>query len=230
MSDAREQVLEDLDDESGDRYARETGSNTVSYRKIDRALRTAFSAALDDYVAFGGDRFDEELAIVTAAATGTVAIPGERIAHFKNVRVDLTASGGGKFRMKEGDKAAGGRADLTSRTLVATVVRLFEIPNPAQPDDLLAGVVAGAARSWDAFDAWVCARAADALGAKDEKNNAAVLRKVAGLEKSVRGQKRNPASKPWPERETSSMLLSGDLRWLWFPHEQIFQTVFGGAW
>lgn len=225
VSDYREHVLELLDDESGDRYARETGTNTVSYRKMDRFLRIELSAGLDEYVAAGGDRFDEELDLTTSATDGTVDIPGERIAHIRNVRCD---NGTSKWRIQEGDKSSGGLPDRTERDLVLTVVRLFELPDPLDANDLIMGTVDGAARSFDGFDGWICARTAMALSAKDKDLNAMVATQEARLRQSIMGQKRNPGVLPWGEREPSESLLNANLRWLFFPHEQQMQLVFGG--
>lgn len=226
IRDAREAVLEHLDDERGERYARETGTNTVGYRKLDRALRVQVSGSLKDASAGGYDQFDEEIALSTSATDGTVAAPGERIAHIKGVRVDIGVS---TYRVEEGDKSSGGLPDRTSRDLLLTIVRLFDVPLNPLEDDLLLGTVAGAARSDDAFDAWVCARAAKQLGIKDlaPARQALLLQHIAELERTVIGQKRNPGALPWPERVSPRMLVNGRLRWLWFPHEQTLQLVFG---
>lgn len=226
IEDAREQVLEFLDDESGERYARETGTNTTNYRKVDRALRGAVSSTLDDYVRRGGDRFDEELTLTTDADTGKVEVGGDKLAHVRSIRV---VSGSSSYRVMEGDKHVGGRADLVERSLIATVVRLFEVPPEPDVDDLLMGTVEGAARSWDAFDELVCARAAKTLGIKDLKpERQAILREqIAEREKSVLSHSRTPAAKPWPERRPSTTVVGADLRWLFFPHEQELALVFG---
>ena len=224
VSDAREQVLEHLDDESGDRYARETGSNTTNYRKIDRALKVAVSTCVDDYCARGGDRFNENLAVSTTATAGKADLSTYKTAHVRSVRV---SSNSVLYRIEEGDVGAGGRPDLTVRALELQIVRRFEMASAPDEDDLLMGITGTVARSWDAFDEWVCARASDALGAKDNERRDGLLRILARCEKAVFQHKRTPAAHPWPERNVSELYLSGRLRWLWFPHEQELQLVFG---
>lgn len=222
--DAREQVLENLDDESGQRYARETGTNTESFRKLDRKLKSALCACLDDYVAAGGDRFNESLP--TATTSGTAGLAAEYVRHIVDVRVD---NGVSTYRLAEGDVGAGGLPDETDRDLLLTVVRWFEPPQVPDPQDLLMGTEVGAAPSWDAFDEWVCARAALDLGVKDkEGDRQAILANLeARLRRSVMGAKRTPSSKPWPERSLPPFFLSGRLRWMWLPHDQELRLVFG---
>jgi hypothetical protein len=224
--DAREQVLEHLDDESGARYARETGVNTESFRKVDRTLKTAISACVDEYVKAGGDRFNEIVEATTSASDGKASLAVEKLSHIRSVRVD---NGTSLYRVEEGDNAAGNTPYLAERDLQMTVVRFFEPPQVPDPNDLLMGTVAGAARSWDAFDAWVCARAAKMLGIKDlePSRQKALLDLVAELERAVMGHKRTPASKPWPERRPADALVTGRARWLWFPREQELQLVLG---
>jgi hypothetical protein len=223
--DAHEQVLEHLDDESGQTYARETGTNTESFRKIDRALKSALSACVDDYVAAGGDRFNEVTSQTTDAATGLVNLASVGIAHIRSVRVD---SGTSLNRIDEGDGNASRRPDLTARELELTVVRRFELPQVPDRDDLLVGTVAGNARSWNAFDEWVCARAAMSIAVKslEAKRLEALAAVLADRAKSVMQAKRTPSSRPWRER-SASWLLSDRLRWLWFPHEQELRLIYG---
>lgn|GEM_PF-2449397 len=224
ISDAREQVLEHLDDESGARYARETGANTESFRKVDRALRNALSSCVDDYVSAGGDRFNERIEVTTTATDGIADLSDEKVGHIRGVRIN---SGSSLYRIDGGDVLAGGLPDAVARDLTLTAVRRLELADVADPDDLLLGTTAGVARSWDAFDEWVCARASDALGAKDDETRKALLRTLERCERSVMQHKRTPSSRPWPARSPSDLFMSGRLRWLWFPREQELQLVIG---
>src|SRR5512139_1459011 len=221
MEDARAVVLDSLDDESGARFARTTGTNTSDYTKIDRALRGALSSRLDWYT---GDRFDEVISVSTSATDGVIDLASYEIAKIKGVRVALSTAA--TYAIPEGDVAAGGLPDTTSRDLKIVIVRLFPIPAAPVADDLLCGTVDGRARSWDAFDELVCFTAADALGAKNDETRAAIQRNIKRLEGSVMGQQRNPRGKPWPDRTVDPLYLSGRLRWLWFPREQDLQLVF----
>jgi hypothetical protein len=222
---AREQVLEHLDDESGARYARETGSNTESFRKIDRQLKNQCSSTLDDYVRRGGDRFNELLEVSTSSDTGSIDLASYGLLHIRGVRVD---TGSALYRIEEGDALAGGRPDLVERDLELTVVRAFVPPESPDEDDWLMGDAVGVARSWDAFDELVCARAADALGAKNDETRAAIQRQIARLEKAVFGHTRTPAALPWLSKRTpAGLFLSGRLRWLWHAKEQRLDLVYG---
>lgn len=223
MEDARQVVLDNLDDETGARFARTTGTNTTDYTKIDRALRGALSSVLDEYK---GDRFDEQIEVSTSSTDGTASLAAYDVAKIKGARVLLSTNA--SYALPGGDIASGGLPDLTSRDLILTIVRLFPIPPAPDATDLLCGTVEGRARSWDAFDELVCARAADALGAKTDETRAAIQRSIERLERSVRGQQRNPASKPWPARETDPFYLSGRLRWVWTPRTQTLQLLFTG--
>lgn len=223
MEDARQVVLDNLDDETGARFARTTGTNTTDYTRIDRALRGALSSMLDEYT---GDRFDEQIEVSTSATDGTVGLASYDIAKIKHARVALSTTA--TYALPGADVGSGGLPDRTARNLTLTIVRLFPIPPAPDATDLLCGVVEGRARSWDAFDELVCARAADALGAKTDETRAAIQRSIARLSASVTGQQRNPRSKPWPARETDPFYLSGRLRWVWTPRTQTMQLLFTG--
>lgn len=223
MEDARQVVLDNLDDETGARFARTTGTNTTDYTKIDRALRGSLSSVLDEY---RGDRFDEVIEVETSATDGTVSLAQYDVAKIKHARLLLTSDA--TYPLPGADVSAGGLPDTTARDLLLTIVRLFTIPPAPDATDLLCGVVEGRARSWDAFDELVCARAADALGAKADETRAAVQRNIERLERSARGQQRNPPAKPWPERNVDPMSLSGRLRWTWVPRTQTLQLLITG--
>lgn len=220
IGDARSQILDHLDDELGRRYA-----PNDDFTKVDRALRSALNRCLDDYVAAGGDRFDENVDCTTSASDGSVNLADEKLLHIRGVLVNPTTDGT-LYPIDSGDKLSRGLIDLTSRDLVLVAVRQFPIEEDPNGDDLLVGEVNGAARSWDSFDEWVCARAALQLGIKDDEMRRALLATIEDLRSSIVGQKKNPASRPWPERRTYSFLLQNQLRWLWYQREQTLQLVF----
>lgn len=225
---ARETVLEHLDDESGERFARATGSNTESFTKIDRALRSAQSRCLDDYIAAGGDRFDEQVD-VTTEDDGTVSLAGYDNPSIRGVMV-VPDSDGSMYPIEPGDKMSRLDPDDVERDLKVTLVRRFTIPDPVDEDDLLMGQTAGVARSWDAFDHWVCARAAIQLGIKDDELRRALVATADDLKASVLGQRRTPSYLPWPtaglRRQRS---FSRDLRWTWLQREQTLVLFYGVA-
>jgi hypothetical protein len=220
---ARAQVLDHLDDESGARFARASGA--TSYVKLDRALRSAADRCLDDYVRSGGDRFDEKIEVTTSADDGTVALAAYEPLKVRGV---LYAPSGSTFTAIEpGDDLAGYTPDLAERELTLKVVRRFPIAASPDSSDLLLGTVDGAARSWDAFDEWVCCRAAIQLGIKDNEKREMLLATRDDLERSIKGGSRNPQAKPWGVA-TRRHSAASSLSWLWTARTQTLQLVNGG--
>lgn len=226
IEDAREVTLDLLNDPTGVRYAPPTdGETTAQYRRVDRALNAAASMLLDEYLAKGGTRFNEQLTGITSSATdGTVELDAYHVAHIKAVMV---AEDDTFVAIRGGDHTADYLPDEVARTLRLTVVRHFPVSRSPDPDDLLMGTVAGAARSWPAYDQLICAMAADSLGAKDRLTNAAITRAIERGRAAVIQHVRLPAALPWPERRISESYLPSQLRWLWFEREQRLQLVYG---
>lgn len=224
---ARETVLEHLDDESGDRFARATGSNTESFTKIDRALRSSISRCVDDYIAHGGDRFDEVIDVSTDS-TGTVSLAGYDNPSIRGVLI-VPDSDGSMYPIEPGDKLARADMDSEARDLKVTIVRRFTLPDPLDEDDLLLGLTAGVARSWDAFDHWVCARAAIQLGIKDDELRRALTATTDDLKSSVLGTRRTPSYLPWPSPSMRRTRFSRALRWTWLQREQTLALFYGVA-
>ncbi len=226
IGEARRLALEHLDDENGERYARKTGSNTTSWSKIDRALRSAQSRCIDDYVGRGGDRFDEQVD-VTTSSDGTVNIDEYGNPFIRGVLIRPSDTGS-FWPIEPGDKLQRIDPDNEERNLRVTIVRRFEIPDPADEDDLLMGTVQGAARSWDAFDNWVVARAALQLGIKDDEMRRALVATIADLQQSVFGHRRNPPATPWPQATASwRVAWWGQLRWTYLEREQTIALYYG---
>lgn len=228
IKDAREVVLDLLNDPTGVRYAPPTdGETTPNYRRVDRALGSAGRSLLDEYVKRGGSRFDEQLTDVsTDEDDGTVEMATQNVVDVRDVRI---ADDDGSFvSVRGGDIGADYYPDQVERELQLTIVRHFPLAN-AKETDYLTGVVAGHARSWSTWDDLVCAMAADALGAKDKLTNDAIARAIKRGRSSIFGHVRLPASMPWPERRITELYLPGNLRWIWFENEQRLQLVYGRA-
>lgn len=218
VGQAREQVLEHLDNTSGSRFAR-----SGDYTKVDRALRSAQNRCVDDYVKAKGDRFDEQISITTDS-DGTAFLGTYQAAAIRGVMLEPTA--GNLYLVDEGDKNGDQIPDRSSRDYRINIVRLFTIPPDVQPEDLLMGVVDGAARSWDAFDDWVCLRAARTLGVKDMEGGKRLDGEIDDAAQSVLGQERIPRVLPWPTpRQTLFYLRT--LRWTWYAREQQIRFFFG---
>lgn len=222
IASARAQVLAHLDDESGARFARVAGA--TSYVKLDRALRSAVDRCLDDYVKAGGDRFNEHVS-VTTDTDGAVALGAYEPLKIQGVLYAPT--GGFLSAIEPGDDVGGYRHDANARDLTLVIVRRFPIADTPNEDDLLLGASAGAARSWDAFDEWVCCRAAIQLGVKDDELRKSLVLTRDDLEKSVLGGSRNPVSLPWGRERARRASIAASMQWLWTSRTQTLQLVTG---
>lgn len=226
FEEAREDTLDLLDDETGRRYAPpDPDTGLLNYKKLDRQLGITISSLLDEYVKSGGDRFDEEIDTSTDETTGAVDLAAEDILHIQGVLVDPNDDGT-LYPVEEGDKRVRGVVDASERILRLIVVRrLVPARNPSK-DDLLMGTVAGAARSWGAFDELVCNETADRIGAKDNENRAAIQRTIAKLRGSIFTHKKEPSVLPWGRRRRTVTTLQDSLRWIWLQREQRLQLLY----
>lgn len=214
LSEARTFVREYLDDRRGARW-----SDAV----VDLALRTAISASVDDYRAEGGDRFDEDVDVSTDE-DGAVSLALYDPADVAAVLVGVTS---GYEPIRGGDRYALGRSDQTARALRVTLVRRYDVPT--DPDDYLVGVEMGAARSWPAFDQWVCARAAMQLGSTDDDRRQALRESLAECRRSALSHARTPRVMPWGSPRTRTPYLAdlGRLRWIYDAHERVLSLYVG---
>jgi hypothetical protein len=216
---AREQVLDHLDDETGARYA-PVRAGVRDWSRVHRKLASAREQCLDDYVAAGGDRFD---AVISSSTTQGVAdLSSATIRHIRGVLV-RPGSGLAPYPVLEGDKLVRGLPDRVDRDL--SIVAVIIAPMAAAP---LAGDDLVGERSWQAFDEWVCARAAVQLGTKDPERRTALGAVVADLERSVLRRSRTPAVLPWPARAPQALSSLASLRWLWEQDEEELRLVVGG--
>lgn len=228
VGEARDEVLERLDDQKGRRYAPEALGG-ARYQRIDRALRTALDRCVDDYAVAGGDRLDEEVAKTTSASTGSCSLLAERPAVIRWVTAEPSTSN--LYPLEEADKGMGGLPDLSERDLRLRFVRRFRLAASPAASDVLVAVdgVEGTARSWPAFDEWVCVRAALLLGTKDKEGTERLGELSNDLASAAIGQPRTPSSYPWPMPDNRSRLLRR-LRWSFTPSTFTLQLLFDPLW
>ena len=182
LAQARSLVREYLDDRRGDRWNDAT---------VDMALRSTLSACLDDYRAEGGDRFDEDADVATSSA-GTVSLASYDPLDVSAVLASVT---GGYVALKGGDRYQLGQADQTARSLRVVLTRRYDVPSQAA--DLLVGSAVGAARSWPAFDQWICARAALQLGSTDDDRRQALRESLSECKRSALAHPSSPREMTW---------------------------------
>lgn len=219
---ARATVLDHLDDEAGARFARVNGA--ADYTKVDRFLRVAVDMCLD---AYGGEAFNETITATTSADDGTVGLAQEQIRRIRGVLYSPTD--GVLSSVDAGDDLAGYKPDYAARALTLKIVRRFPIDDVPSEDDLLLGTIDGAARSWDAFDGWVCLNAAFLAGIKDKERREDLLLAEDRLAKSIKGKPTIPQALPWGGRQQRRTSLAQQLSWLWTGRTQTLALVMGGG-
>lgn len=219
---ARDQVLDHLDDPRGVRFAKTT-SGVQDWSRVYRGLRSAQSSCLDKYLAAGGNRFWESVDVDSTGGTAQLAAFDPAALHAVQIIPDTDSAA--KWPIDEGDPLTLGLPDLTDRSLSVIITRYFRIPDPVDPGDLLMGTVAGAARSWDAFDEWVCAVAAQQVGVKDNERREGLAILAKEKEDDVLKHIKTPSSSPWPARRGQSWSLRR-LRWVWMPQPRTLQLVY----
>lgn len=215
LTQARVQVLDHLDDETGERY-----NLAGDYAKVDQALASALSRCLSDYVAVGGDNFAEEAAVATSATDGTVALTSYGPIDVRHVLVDQGTSYARVRPLRRSDREF---PDRTARSLVVNYVREFVLPTTAGHPLVGNGVTA--ANTWLAFDGWICARAALQLGIKDNELRAALAALEADCRESVKARVRLPKSADWPGPRSPWGSIIEDLRWTYLKSTTSLQLV-----
>lgn len=222
IGEAREDLLDLLDDEDNRRFK---GATAAPYSKIDRALRVSLDTCLDRYVKDGGDRFDEDLDVTSDA--GLVDLLTEDVRAIRSVLA--IPSSGTYVQIGEGDQLTRGVDDEEDRDLRLVIVRQHAIAENPDDGDLLVGTVGGVARSWDTFDSWVIAVAADRIGSKDNETRAAIQRELARCEAAVLGHRRALPVKPWGASSRAPAFGLGRLRWFFQPRTQAMRLYLAPA-
>lgn len=183
--------------------------------QVTRALHSCVSSCIEEYAARGGERFDEDVEVDTDASGEVELLTYDPLTIRSIVLAVDTA--GWTTPIDECDAASRGMPDLTERTLKIRLVK--RPPMPEAGSDLLVGVTSGAMRSWPAFDRWVCMRAAQELGTKDDKVRAALDLVEAKKRTEVMSIARIPKKLPWPRARNARWWW--DLRWLWTPRTAV---------
>ena len=215
LAQARSLVREYLDDRGARRW---------DDAAVDLALRAALSACVDDYRAEGGDRFDEDVDVSTDSS-GTVSLGAYDPLDVSAVLVSVS---GGYVPLQGGDRRQLGQADATARDLRVVLCRRVDVPTQAA--DLLVGSTVGAARSWPAFDQWVCARAALQLGSTDDDRRQALRESLADCKASSLAHARTPRVMTWDSsalRRFPFYSLVGRLRWVYDQHARTLALYYG---
>lgn len=152
LAQARD-VVEDLLDDSG--------NARWSTAQIDVGLGYGLSTCLHEYVSYGGDRFDI-IGSFNTTTSGEADLSSVSPLHVKGLNLLV---GSRYWPIPELKQEQRNVLDDTVRTLSIRYTRAYEIPsNSAHP---LVGVGATAASSFDAFEHWVCLRAALYCSLKD---------------------------------------------------------------
>lgn len=186
LAQARDVVEDFLDDATNARW---------STAQIDVALGFALSACMNDYLAAGGDRFDELQTSTSSAVDGTINLSSVDPYMIRGVTCLV---GNRNYPITEIGFEERGVADTTARSITIRYVRGFVLPtNTSHP---LVGNGATAGKTWVAFDHWVCAKAALYCSIKDAEGRP----ELAALEKDARENaiftSPIPKSYPFPSR------------------------------
>lgn len=207
LTQARSVVLDFLDDVINARW---------STSQVDVALAYALSACINDYVAAGGDRFDTTLA-TTSTSAGIVDLSSVDPCKIQGVSILL---GTRNFPITEVSYEERGLDDGVARSITIRYVKSYVLPTSTGHP--LVGAGATAAKSWMAFDHWICAKAALYCSIKD----AEARPELATLEKDARENAiftaNIPKSLPFPMRPH---WYSNWLAFAWKQDEQKIQVA-----
>lgn len=209
LSEARTTVSDHLDDD-GTRWPITAGG------PVDKALKAALSACLGEVVKAGVDRFDEEV------TTSTTALGALDLSTYDPIKVcGVSVTSGSRYYpvagVREEDRDS---HDENVRALQVRLVRNFALSSTAGHP--LVGVGATAAKSTEAFDNWVCARAALLCATKDAEARPEVAGLAAEYKAAVLGMPRIPASNRMPRAAHGPPGVAG-LGWIWKPSTQVLQ-------
>lgn len=210
LADARTVVADHLDDASNDRW---------SSSQIDTGLSFALSQCIDEYLSSGGDRFDE-LLDTTSNTSGEVSVSTQDPLVIKGVTM---LQGSRYWPIKAFPVEQKNIIDDTARTLQVRYVRRFNLPTTTTHKIVGNGATAG--NSWDAFDHWICIKAAIFLSAKDADPRPELHKIAEDLRYSVMSHTKVPRSVPFP---TARPYISKSYGWVW--HQNAKKIIIVKAW
>lgn len=187
---AQQVVFDHLDDDGV--AATPTDGSRWSVAQVNTGLGYALSSCLNEYLSSGGDRFDLELA-TTSSSAGLVDLSATPPLTVRGVSL---IQGNRYWPLAELKPEQRGRHDDTARSIQIRYIR--ELALPSTTSHPLVGVGATAGRSWDAFDHWVCVRAAQFCSAKDDEARRSLDDLERKLRDSVFLKVRTPSATAFP--------------------------------
>lgn len=211
LAEARVVVANHLDDD-GTRWTSTGG--TGGGNEIDDALKSALSRCLSDYVAAGGERLSETVS-TTSDSSGQIDLSTYDPLRVSGVSIQ---SGSRFYPVSYIDPENVDILETVTRTAKVRLTRNLALPTTStQP---IVGIGATEAGSWDAFDHWICARAARQLAVKDDEAYQALSRLEEDLGRScILSSRVAPAARfPMPGRFYSKLV-----RWTWLPRSKTLQ-------
>lgn len=206
LAQARTVVLDHLDDD-GTRW---------STTQIDTALALGISQCLTDYTSAGGDRFDTIESFTTTSA-GVIAMTAKNPVLLRGLSLQVSRR---FFPLQQTSPEERWVSDDTVRTVQVRYVKTYSLS--ATAGDPLIGVGATAAQSWDAFDHWVCMKAALFCSIKDADGRPELAAAEAAMAGSILTTSRIPSAVPFPG---PLRIYSSFLSWFWVRDTQSIQIV-----
>ena len=201
LQEAREQTLKFLDDETGERWALETGVFTAS-NEVDLALQMAANECIAVYCGIGGDFFDIVMNVDVVngvysfndlAATPKVPMMIRSVA--------LTA--GYNYYSLYGIR----EQDVETDSPVSLSLKVRVVFNPDFTGVATNGQlkysqdVGGVQLSWPLFDQWVCAVAAKHLTPKENESNNQLDARIGMLREACIKSPERPLSVIFPRKD-----------------------------
>lgn len=207
LAEARTQIAELLDDANNVRW---------STANIDEALDSAVDQCLLEYVAAGGDRFNEEVNASSSSSDGTLDLSSYNPLRIVGVKMKI---GTLYYPLAPIARDQIERLDAgEARNLYIDLVR-----TPVLPTTTSHPLIGSGATSYGSdftFDHWVCLRAARLLSAKDAEERPDLIRLEKEQRESVMKRPRVPQSRRFTKRKG----WYGDfLRWSYEPRTQYLQ-------
>lgn len=200
LADARTIVSDHLDDD-GTRWAT---------AKVDTALRAALSASLREYTEAGRQALAEEVA-ASSTTSGILDLSSYNVLKIHNVSIKV---GSHYYPLRAVEPEHRDRIDSSARACHVFLTRDFTLPSDsAHP---LVGIGATSAGSSQAFDHWVCARAAAYLKVKDDEQGQPLANMLKDLRDACLREPSRPGSRQFAPR---AQLWTRYLHWYWSPRD-----------
>jgi hypothetical protein len=198
LAQARTVVQDHLDDDA----------TRWSTAQIDTGLSLGLSTCLHDYVSGGGDRFDV-VASFTSTSAGLIDLSAVSPLTIRGITLQV---GSRYYPITQRQIEHRSIDDAVSRTFEIRYSRILTLPvTTSHP---LVGDGATSAGSWDAFDHWVCVRAAAFCSVKD----AELRQELTALEQTIK----IPSAIPFPGPPG---LYGNLLGWVWKRNTNAIQIV-----